>query len=231
MAITRASLKSPSALASWMQTNAVPNIFKSVTFADNTITATDDDDNKVLEIKAFTERGSGYLRAYRASNSYVSFDTLDTMPDVDNTIEVIGCDNGFIISTIVSDEGTYSWNDYHLAILVTRTNNNKVAVIFTTGESDTAIGQVMTHNIRHVAFGDSTTITTQTNYAAESAAQSVLTPFATNANIGDVSFTPDAFYMPMHSAYSASLGKFSLGSDIYITNGYWCIRDGGGETA
>lgn len=225
MAITRASLKSPSALASWMQTNAVPNIFKSVTFADNTITATDDDDNKVLEIKAFTERGSGYLRAYRASNSYVSFDTLDTMPDVDNTIEVIGCDNGFIISTIVSDEGTYSWKDYHLAILVTRTNNNKVAVIFTTGESDTAIGQVMTHNIRHVAFGDSITITTQTNYAAESAAQTVLTPFATNANVGDVSYTPDAFYMPMHSAYGAGLGKFSLGGDIYITNGYWAVRD------
>ena len=228
MAIVRASLTSPSALASWMQTNAVPNIFKSVTFADNTITATDDDDNKVLEIKAFTDRGNGYLRAYRASNSYIAFDTLDRMPDTNSTIEVIGCDNGFIVSTLVGDEGTYSWTYYRLAILVSRTNNNKVAVVFTTGASDTAIGQVMTHNIKHVAFGDSTTIATQTNYAAESAAQTVLTPFATNANIGDVSFTPDAFYMPMHSAYSAGIGKFSLGSDIFITNGYWAIRDGGG---
>lgn len=223
MAITRAQFSSLSALASWMQANAVPNIFKSVTFANNTLTATDDDDNKVLEIYGAS---NGHFRAYRTSGSYISVENVDQFPYSGATIDIIGCENGFIVSSMYGVEGTYSWTQYKIAFLVTKTNNGKVAVIFNSVENSAS--NLLYSGIKHVALGDSTTLASTTTFTPESAAQTVLTPFATNANIGDVSYTPDAFYMPMHSAYSAGIGKFSLGSDIFITNGYWAIRDGGG---
>lgn len=70
MSITRAQVTSVEALATWMQANAVPGIFKAVTYSDSVLTATDANDNVVLEIKAGTAyNNQGYLKAYRASET------------------------------------------------------------------------------------------------------------------------------------------------------------------
>jgi hypothetical protein len=223
MAITRAQVTSVEALASWMQTNAVPNIFKSVTFSSGVLTATDADDNTVLEIHGGTGSvNQGYFRAYRAENNYLGFalSSFPTHRSGTSTIQIIGCDNGFIIGCTIG----IGYGDVNFAALFAKTSKDKPAIIFPSNPNETSPQQYTTA-LNHVAFGDSATMSTTTTFTPEAAQQTVLTPFATNAYVGDVSYTPNAYYMPMHSNYPSGFGKFYLGMDHYITNGYWAIKD------
>lgn len=220
MSIKRANVTSLQALAAWMQANAVPSIFKSVSYSSDVLTAIDADDNTVLAIKGTSP---GYFRAYRTASGYIQIALVNFPAYNYKTIRIIGCDNGFIVDMTVDADGNYSRG---FAWLVAKTNNDKVAVVFPSAVSATESQQYKT-SLQHVAFGDSATLSTTTTFTPESSNQTVITPFITNADVGGKSYTPDAGYMPMHSAYSAGLGKFLLGADTYITNGYWCIKDGG----
>jgi hypothetical protein len=108
------------------------------------------------------------------------------------------------------------------AALFSVTNNNKPAIVFPAALSATANAQYTTA-LNHVAFGDSETIASTTTFTPESGQQTIMCTFGTNADITDVSYTPKAFYMPIHSAYNSGIGKFLCGGKVYITNGYWCI--------
>lgn len=221
MAISRAKLGSNSDFLAWLQANAVPNIFASVSMRGDgsTVQALDDDGNVVFLMQ------SGQFVAYVNDNvqkTYSNGYQLITSSGDDKWSDIIGCDNGFILEAKTGVDKRYL-----LVLMCAKTNNGKVAVVYASGDTSSRT-TVLRSSIHHIARGDNPSLETTTSFSSESAAQTVLTPFATNANIGDVSYTPDAFYMPMHSAYSAGLGKFSLGSDIFITNGYWAIRDGGG---
>ena len=201
-----------------MQENAVPNIFKSVTYSNSILTATDADDAVVLSIKG-AQNGSDYLRAYRAENNYLEI-AFAEFPNHNNKIEVIGCDNGFIIDCIVFyTSNYYTWK---FCALFTKTNNEKVAIIFPSTLSATASSSYTTA-LNHVAFGDNATTSTTTTFTPESCNQTNFCTFMTNADITDVSFTPKAFYLSAHSAYNSGIGKFLSGGKVYITNGYWAI--------
>lgn len=220
MAITRAQVETVEALAAWMQENAVPSIFNAVTFSDSVLTTTDADNNVVLQINGGTgSSSSAYFRAFRASENYLEVKG-NKLPR-DGYIQIIGCDNGFIIDSNITDTSGYN---RHFAALFTKTNNGKIAVIFPSALASGATAQFTTA-LNHVAFGDSETIATTTTFTPESGQQAMLVPFATNADIGDVSYTPDAFYLPMNSAYGFGIGKFSIGDDVFITNGYWAVKD------
>lgn len=222
MAISRAKLGSNSDFLAWLQANAVPNIFASVSMRGDgsTVQALDDDGNVAFLMQ------SGQFVAYVNDNVQKTYSNggyqLITSSGDDKWSDIIGCDNGFILEAKTGVDKRYL-----LVLMCAKTNNGKVAVVYASGDTSSRT-TVLRSSIHHIARGDNPSLETTTSFSSESAAQTVLTPFATNANIGDVSYTPDAFYMPMHSAYSAGLGKFSLGSDIFITNGYWAIRDGGG---
>lgn len=223
MSITRAQVANISELAAWMQENAVPNIFKSVTYESSVLTATDNEDNTVLEINSGNGAGSsGFFRAYRGSENYLGFD-LNLFPNA-TAISIIGCDNGFIFEADLRNAPSGATRLF--AVLIAKTNNDRVAIIFPSTPPPTSSSpQQYTTALNHVAFGDSATIATTTTFTPENAQQTVLTPFATNADFGDVSYTPNAYYMPMHSNYASGVGKFYLGMDHYITNGYWAIKD------
>lgn len=215
MAITRAQVTTLEQLASWMQENAVPNIFKSVSYdsSSRTITATDDSDNLVLSIEP------AKLKAYRAENNAIEYSDSYELIASSWPTQVIGCDNGFL--TV----GRYGLNgSSRFALLVAKTNNGKPAIIFNRYGSATD-NQVFYNGVKHVAFGDSPTMSTTTTFTPEAGQQTMLVPFATNADIGDVSYTPNAYYLPMCQNYTSGIGKFSIGSDTYITNGYWAIKD------
>ena len=220
MGITRAQVANVEALAAWMQANAVPNIFKSVTYSDSILTATDSEDNTVLTINGGNGNlNSGYFRAYRAENNYIGLDAVSRFPSSTTpTIQIIGCDNGFIIGCTIK----IGYNDVNFAALFAKTSNDKPAIIFPSSPNATSPQQYTTA-LNHVAFGDSTTMSTTTTFTPESAHQTIMCGFGTNADITDVSYTPKAFYMPMHSAYNQGIGKFLCGGKVYITNGYWCI--------
>lgn len=217
MAIKRAQVSSLSALATWMQANAVPSIFKSVTYENSTITATDADDNVVLEIKGGY---GGYFRAFRGSDNYFSIG-LQYIVKRNSASDIIGCDNGFMLTGQVEDS---SLDTKDFAFLCAKTNNDKVAIVY---PSSYQTGNARyTTALNHVAFGDSATIATTTTLTPEAGQQNCLVPFATNANIGDTSYTPYAYYIAMGTNYAMGFGKFEMGGSIYISNGYWAIREG-----
>ena len=227
MSIVRAQVANVEALATWMQTNMTPNIFKSVTYADSVLTATDSEDNTVLTINGGNGAGSsGFFRAYRGSENYLGFD-LNLFPNT-TAISIIGCDNGFIFEADLRNAPSGAQRLF--AVLVAKTQLDKVAIIFpSTPPATTSSPQQYTTALNHVAFGDSATMSTTTTFTPETAQQTTLCPFGTNADVGTASYTTDAYYMPMGQNYNSGLAQFSIGNDHFITNGYWAIRTGGDE--
>lgn len=216
MAIKRELLAGRAALASWLQANAVPSSFKSVTYESDVIECYDDNDNLVLKID-----NKGSIYAYRAEGNAITM-----IPDYTgigaNAISLISCDNGFMLENLY-----YTGQTGKIMMLVSKTNNGVPAVIFGYQYKDHTKGYY--EGIRHVAFGDSETLATTTTFTPEAGQQTKLSAFCTNAEIGTTSYTPNAGYLPMHTMYASGIGKFILGADTYITNGYWYIKDGGGS--
>ena len=220
MAVTRERLASRAALASWLQENAVPTFFGSVTYENDETKCYDDSGNLLLKISSV-----GGIYAYRAEGNSISF-----VPDTEGLghypIDLISCDNG-----IIMESGYYISNTGKVVMMIAKTNNDVTAIIYSYLYSDKVT--MYYTSIKHVAWGDSETLATTTTFTPESGQQVQIVPFSTNPKIGDISYTPDAGYMPMNSNYNSGIGKFEMGGSIWITNGYWCIRDGdnGGETA
>lgn len=213
MSITRAQVSGLSELATWLNDNCTA-FFNSVTYESDVLTATDKNDSVVMEICG--TQNSGYLRAYRSESSYISASMYQNA--FGGTINVIKCDNGIII------DATYYQNiGRKFGVLISPSNNDELAIIFSYGGTDTSGDNYLYNKLQHVALGDSTTMSTTTTFTPESGQQTNFCTFCTNADITDVSYTPKAFYLPMHSAYNSGIGKFLSGGKVYITNGYWAI--------
>lgn len=212
MAIARAHVTSLSALATWMNANV--SIFGSVTYSDSTFSVYDKDNNLAFRITSGAK-----LRGYSDSTNYVeksanSVNFSDT--------DVISCDNGCIV--VSNTEG----GSTAIGLLFALTNNNKLGCIFNAAAADTSgVKTFLRSGIQHTALGDSTTISTGTTYTKEAQQQTSFATFCTNADAGVASYTPKAFYMPVSQVYDNGVGKFIIGTDTYITNGYWAIKDGG----
>ena len=211
MAVRRAQVSEVSALAAWLNENATA-FFSSVNRvgAQEIYQAVDLDGNTVFQFdsSAFTAYRTNGSNPISASGGNTLFGTTD----------IIMCDNGIILDT------TYTRNIARkFGVLIAKTNNDKTACIFSYGDTVSTIDNYLYTQLQHVAFGDSATLATTTTFPPESGQQTNFCTFCTNADIEDVSYTPKAFYMPMHSAYNSGIGKFLSGGKLYITNGYWAI--------
>lgn len=216
MAITRVNIASREALAEWLQANAVPKYFSSVTYTDGVTQGFDEDGNKILEISS-----TGGIYAYSSADSYQSW-TSDSFSLIGaRTINLIACDNGILF------ENTYygTGGSGKIMVAITKTNNDKTAFIFSGDSSSSGKGYYT--GLRHVAWGDSQTVTSTTTFVPEQTNQTELQAFLTNVEVGGTSYTPNAGYMPAHTLYTSGINKFILGADTYITNGYWYVKDGG----
>lgn len=229
MGVKRLLTKSFAVFAAFIQENLVPNIFKAATYDSETgvLTCTDDDGNVALEIKGgSTATSSAYFfRAYRTAAGGYIYQNFNAFPNTSgNGFDVIACDNGLICTASVIAPNGYGRT---FCFLLAKTNNGKPAIIF--GELANDVAASSRQNISHVALGDSETISTTTTFTPETAQQTTLCPFGTNADVGTASYTTDAYYMPMGQNYNSGLAQFSIGNDHFITNGYWAIRTGGDE--
>lgn len=212
MAIARATLTSMQATAEWLAAN-VP-ILTSVTFELNLITVKNATNNTVFKFD--NSSSSPSLKGFITS-SVLDKITLDSM-NMTN-VDAIACDNGCILEFT-------SGTNKKAAVMFAMTNNNQIACIFCDGS--TTGKAYRTTNIHHCARGDneSAAITT-TSFTPEAGAQTTFAAFGTIPNVGTTSYTTKAFYMPMSQVYGSGFGKFIIGTDTYITNGHWCIKDGG----
>lgn len=215
MSIKRALVSTPAGLAAWLNENAGAFLSGvSKVGAQETYQAADLDGNIVFkftanDFTAYRTNGANPIST-KGGNSYFG------------TTSIIMCDNGIILDT------SYNYNiTRKFGALITKTNNGKVACIFSYGGTTSTSDNALYTQLQHVALGDSPTMSTTTTFTPESGNQTVITPFITNADVGGKSYTPSAGYMPAHSNYGSGLNKFLLGADMYITNGYWCIKDGG----
>lgn len=210
MAINRAHLTSMQATAEWLAAN-VP-ILSSVTYETGLITVKNATNNTVFK---FDNTGSGYLRGFITSSVYeqVQIDNF-----IMNNVDAIACDNGCILEFA-------SGTNKKAAVLFAMSNSGQIACIYSYG--GTSSKAYLKSEIHHVARGDSETISTTTTFTPEAQQQTSFATFCTNADAGVASYTPKAFYMPVSQVYGNGIGKFIIGADTYITNGYWAIKDGG----
>lgn len=213
MAIVRAQVSGVQALAEWLDENATHLLQKVEKDASEDVWyGYDLDGKKVLSLK------SGEFAAYRTDGGGDIKSTLAGM--FTGTNDIIMCGNGIIIAAAFTNLG---YGVRYFSVLISKTNNGRLACVFSVGSSAT---QILYTQLQHVAIGDSTTLSTTTTFTPEAGQQTCLVPFATNAEIGDTSYTPDAFYIPMNPNYAMGIGKFLMGADTYISNGYWAIREG-----
>ena len=210
MAVKRERFSDRAALAAWLQENAVPSFFGSVTYENSETQCYDDSGNLLLKISSV-----GGIYAYRAEGNSINF-----VPDREGfgqfPIDLISCDNG-----IIMESGYYQSDTGKVVMMIAKTNNDVTAIIYSYLYNSKE--KMYYTSIKHVAFGDSETLATTTTFTPESGQQTNFCTFCTNADIEDVSYTPKAFYLPMHSAYNSGIGKFLSGGKVYITNGYWAI--------
>ena len=214
MAITRAQVTGLDNVAAWLTANFVPSFFKSVTVSDDVLTAIDADNNPIFVV----DNSQKKFLAYRGENNAIEMTNNGYAIIGSRVVDLIGCANGFIL-----DHATQTGSKT-FALLCAKTNNGKVAVIFNIANNgSSAYGS----GVKHVALGDSESISTTTTFTSESGQQTSFATWCTNADAGVASYTPNAYFMPMGQVYSNGIGKFIIGTDTYITNGYWAIKDGG----
>lgn len=203
MAITKDYLNTSdlNTLATWMRTYLVPDFFAAVTFAGSTITCTDADGNTLLTF------GTG-IAAYKSQSASVTLSSSMPTPITYACMCANGAYMHFGTSSTQSD------------LIITKTNNNKTAIVYFQGN----VTQLARNNFRVVAWGDTTPDTLRA-YTATEANQTQFVPFCTDAALGDVSYTPNAFYIPVGQNYNVGIGKLTMDGVTYLTNGFWAIKD------
>lgn len=127
----------------------------------------------------------------------------------------LSCSNGLLFGT----SGSGSSNTVKAAL--TKTNNDSPCIIFSTGTSANCA------SIKIIACDDITPISSfsYTDPTSTLRNQVSIVPFSTNADIDHTSYTPTAGYMPCVMYNKPGYGKLINGTDVYITDGYWCIYD------
>lgn len=188
-------------------------LFDSVTISGDVITIADADSNTLatfdgsngLTLTAYSDATHSASRAWSGANYGARIGYK--------------CANGVLILVSGLSSGYYG---YWAHILISKTNNNKVAFVFSS--NDTAAGDSNFKNFYSVAWGDSASISSRTMTPNDST-QTQLVPFLTTADVGDASYTPKAFFLLYGQFYSMGYGKLNIENVTYLTNGYWAIKD------
>ena len=202
MAITKTAINNDySTLQSFLQSSG---LFASVELGTDAVTMKDSDGNTIAIIN------TGTITAYanasnNASASYANGGSIKY---------AYKCANGIMLE-IKSTNITLG-----ACISVSKTNNNKIAFIFSTG---LAAMPNRYGNYHCVAWGDGE-ISANT-ISGKTSEQTLMCPFCTNAIMGETSYTPNAFWMPFGQYYNMGYGTLTDGSSEFLTNGYWCIKD------
>lgn len=212
--IIKDNVISNSAIATWMAANAVPDYFASVTYSNYIMECKDADSNVLFRLN-----GASTLDLRKAANSQESISINgNTQPTQTNPGTVVKCGGGIMV--IVDNGG------YRMYWLITKNQDGKTVVIANaSSNSTTSKESLLTSNIHAVAWGDVTTAEKKITYTKSEQNQTLLVPFTTYTKPDTVSYTPNAFYMPVGEYYSVNYAKFTADNAVYITNGYWAIKD------
>jgi hypothetical protein len=215
MAISKAYINgSASALAEFLESSG---LFGSVTYSGSTVTCKDDNENTVCII-------SDVGGSLTSTSITVYYDGGESSASGGNTWSqnythisyAYKCANGVIIQIA-------NGSDTEIAcILLTKTNRGKICTVFSYQSSTDASRYTTFHCI---SFDDVAPISTIT-LAANQKNQTSVTSFLSNNDLNASSYTPDAGFVLFGQNYTMGYGSLTMGGEIWLTNGYWAVRDG-----
>lgn len=174
-----------------------------------------DDSNDRYLITCKISGGKTFLTFQRPTSG--NYYTIIVYVNETDSVTLISSYSYGIVDAYTCGGGILMGGEYD-AFIVTKTNNNVPCVVY----NDTTTGKTS----KTVAWGDQVPAQ-QFEYYPYKRDQSQIVPFSSNPPIGIASYTPDAGYMPItqFSTDSRSFGRIYDGSDEYITDGFWAVRD------
>ena len=210
-----------SQVVSWLQENAVPKYFASVT-SDSYTTCKDSSGNTVLTAEYGSSGGSSF-KVYKSSEFYQSIRAIGLINSIARTL--FACEGGLLIHNAQPSGGS---STYYQDIIITKNINDVTTIIIGDWASSHAN---RSSKINVIAWGDDESDNPTLTFNASSQYQTQFIPFTTFIPYGDkVSYTPNVFYMPVGQFYDLDFGIFQSGEYTYVTNGYWAIKDAPIET-
>lgn len=216
MAIIKTHLNTSdlSILRGWMNQYLVPNYFESIIISSGVINCYDADGHTVLTIGPWSS--DNFVKVYYDTENYSYFSNNIGMTSV---TYASSCSHGCLLSFGNSGSG-------HMEILITKTNNNITSIVVSKGSTGLDLNSMYC-----IAWGDVQPISSLSVTPIKTAQQTQIVPFVSNAPYGTISYTPDAFYIPVGQYYNMGIGQMTLNGNIYLTNGYWAIKDGAVSTS
>jgi len=188
--------------------------FGSVEYDSGTNTVTmKDSDNNVLATFSGNKTFTAYVDA--TNNASKQFTTAANY----GIHTAYKCANGILLKFSGLTSGYVS---YMAHILIAKTNNNKLAFIFS--NTNAVANDIAYKQFYCVAWGDSTDIAAQ-EMGANGNNQTLMIPFVSGAEDGETSYTTDAYYLLYAQFYAMGYGKLNGDGAVYLTNGYWAIKD------
>lgn len=174
--------------------------FGEVTYENSVVTCKDSDGNILAKFE--NSKATAYIDD--TTNASKNFLTVYVRA-------AYTCSNGILI-----EYGASGYTTMH--VLITKTNNDKIAFIIPN------ILRVGECQVYCCAWGDeNANIFT---HSATAANQTILRNFGTRNHVGTASYTPNAYTVVEGQYYNIGVGEVSIDGTLYLTNGYWAIRDG-----
>lgn len=209
MAITKTYINGDfSVFGSFLESSG---LFNSVVVSGSTITCKDADENTLLTFSNASQTMTITAYASASASKYVQYNYGTSSTQV--TIEYgYACTNGVMLK--------FGGMNYKACVMITKTNNGEIVTIMSNSASTNPYTVVWC-----VAWGDVAPFSNFT-FTAHERNQTVIAPFATCADIGDVSYTDKAGYMPFGQYYNSGYGTLNIDGVEWLTNGYWAIKDG-----
>ena len=197
-----------------MVQHLVPTYFGSVVATSSTnIECYDSDGNTILIIHPATGNA---ITVYASETTSIS---LSNSEAINKITYAAACSHGCLLTFASGSNG-------RMEVLITKSNNNITTIVFRKGLDG---GQLS--GFYCVAWGDIDPISYLSVTPITTAQQTQIVPFVSNAPYGTISYTPDAFYIPVGQYYNMGIGQMTLNGNIYLTNGYWAIKDGAVSTS
>ena len=208
------NVDNPTKLMNFLKTYGYPDFIGDVTLNSNGLFIYDTDGNLFVKLIP-----SNKCYIYKTSDSSSEDESFSSQfwyrSDMPNPYAA-KCDGGIMFFTRLS--GTQ-----HGGFIITKNQKGKIAVIVSSDDKPKDV--TLTTDVHAVAFGDNTGAVKTRTFSASSQNQTQFVPFTTYANQNEISYTPNAYFMPVGEYYDLNGGKFRSGNYVYVTNGYWAIKD------
>ena len=196
----------------------VPDYFASVEYTDNNntgITCKDSDSNTIFTVAV--DNGNWTYTAYADSENCVSKTSSYAKP-------VYGyvCNNGAMIVCAVN--AISDATGIRGSVVISKTNNDKTGFVIAAGSSASVLD--LYSNFVTGVWGDVIPLTSSYNYGlgVTNQNQTQMVPFVTHCALGEKSYFPNAFFIPVAQTRTV-FGELVADGVSYVTNSYWAIKD------